>query len=103
MGEKWYVTHIYERENYLAKGPHGPNGEPTLCYQMMWEGQANYLRDYLNKLEEIAEKYKTACMGCAEDSHLKGYGDNKEFWEREAKKIVELLDQSDQQSQPGGE
>ena len=65
------------------------------------EGQANYLRDYLNKLESVAEKYKTSCMNWAKESHQKGNRENKEFWEKKAKSIAKLLDQSDKKSESG--
>ena len=55
MAEKWYVTHIYRGENYLAKGPHDENGKPAICLQMMWEDQANYLKNFLNQLEKTNE------------------------------------------------
>lgn len=52
MTEKWYVTHVFRGENYLGRGPYDENGEPADFLQMMWEGQAQYLRDLLNGLEK---------------------------------------------------
>ena len=62
MDEKWYVTHVFRGENYLAKGPHGDKGEPTSCFQMMWEGQANDVRDILNNLEKEVKSLKMTML-----------------------------------------
>ena len=103
MGREWYVTHIYAGENYLERGPYDEDGIPATCLQMMWEGQANYLREYLNKLEGVAESYKISCMNWAKESHQKGNRENKEFWEKKAKSIAELLDQSYKKGDPSGQ
>ena len=98
MGEKWYVTHIFERENYLAKGPHGPNGEPTFCYQMMWEGQAHDVRDLLNKLEELLGAASCPCCD-GSGGYYDNYGEATQCqWCYEKKGI---LNQGDQKSDSG--
>lgn len=49
------------------------------------------LREALDGSSRIVEKYKDACMEWAKESRRKGTRQNKEFWERRAKSMANLL------------
>ncbi len=49
------------------------------------------LRGALEGSSRIVEKYKDACMEWAKESHHNGKRQDKEFWERRAKSMANLL------------
>jgi len=58
------------------------------------------LREALEGSSRIVEKYKDACMEWAKESHHKGNRQDKEFWERRAKSMANLLLMTEQALTP---
>ena len=64
---------------------------PAICCVCEVIDDNERLREALDGSSRIVEKYRDSCMEWAKESHHKGNRQNKEFWERRAKSMANLL------------